>query len=195
MALYLVLRDDGQDNVLHVYKCTGDPETPANWVAQDSHGFPGPIKTISSVVQDSDIHIAVAGIGGVRAYVHYCKFDPGTDAFTVTGEVADNGDCNYDGLINPGDVTTCCIAVRSDGDVIIGYLDTSQYPVYSRREGSSWTRSVSFYSTSSRTVACCLGISDRTHFFIQNDSANILHRSLSYCVGLFPHNRWCGCIQ
>ncbi|MHC4715268.1 MAG: hypothetical protein ACYTAN_18690, partial [Planctomycetota bacterium] len=60
MALYAFLRDDAEDETIHVYKCTGDPETPANWTSQDTYRFDGEVYDLCAFVQGGDIHIAVS---------------------------------------------------------------------------------------------------------------------------------------
>jgi hypothetical protein len=199
MALYLVLLDDGRDDTLHCYKCTGDPETPANWTSQDTYVLDGPIKSVWGYVQSSDIHIAVAGINerDAFAYVKYLKFDPGTDLFVQLDatnnyydERVDNLDAIYAGESSNGDRCGATIAVRSDGDVLIPYMQLSggyRDVAYSRKESGSWTRGTSLITGASfdhtGVAAMICPDSDRTHVFTVRSTAGRA-KSISSTNGL-----------
>jgi hypothetical protein len=195
MALYTVLRGTRIDT-LHVYKCTGDPETPGNWSVQDTYVLDAPIYTIWGKVQGSDIHIAVACFGTLNqhprdaSYVKYLRFDPGTDLFIQT----DVGNNYYDDAVDNGDASHstfflgtnaqvgATIEVRSDGDVVIGYANIDDKLAYSVKESGTWTRGTVVASTANAVHAVAvLGDSDRVHFFYYDpaSTADLFHRSLS----------------
>jgi len=158
-------------------KATSDPAVDGNWADVD-FSLTGELVVSMWCFEDSgDIHIATQGAGGI---VRYHVFDPGTDTFTTKNEVV---------VTNAplAGVEACSIAVRSDGDVIIGYAgqDGGDGAIfYAREEGAGWTTNVQVDGAASTNdysgIVIVLGLSDRMHFFYFNDTLDdFLHRSLS----------------
>lgn len=158
-------------------KATSDPSVDGNWADVDFSLTGEPVVSMWCFEDGGDIHIATQGAGGI---VRYHVFDPGTDTFTTKNEVVVTN--------NPlAGFEAVSIAVRSDGDVIIGYAgdDAGDAAIfYAREEGSGWTTNVQVDGAATTDdytgVVIVLGVSNRMHFFYRNDTDNdALHRSLS----------------
>ena len=191
MARYAFLRDDTEDETLHVYKSTADPTVPGNWSSVETYRFDGEIYDLCAFVQGSDIHLAVSvqkTLHGVdseiltaydRRDVLYLRFDPATDNFDITEESADfNGRGRYVG-----------VAVRSDGDVVLPYqlqapdttTATAETAEYSRREAGTWTRETEVdaaASGSADSVQVTMGTSDRA-LIVYQDTVDLRAKSLT----------------
>jgi len=166
------------DTRLVAMKATSDPTVDGNWA---SVGGMIKIQTIESLwafEDGGDIHVATQNDGGE---VRYHVFDPGTDTWTTQNEFV------VKSAPSPTSTIACSIALRSDGDVIIGYggdIAGDQAVFYARREGTTWTTDVQVDgatgSNDYRTPVLVLGASDRIHFFYKDSTANdLFHRSLS----------------
>ena len=189
MARYAFLRDDTEDETLHVYKSTADPTVPANWSSVETYRFDGEIYDLCTFVQGSDIHLAVSiektlhGVSSdiLTAYdrrdVLYLRFDPATDNFDILEESVDFN----------GRGETVGIAVRSDGDVILPYTIVSAEVEsaistfeYSRRESGSWPREIEVDSSAilGGGAQITMGTSDRA-LLVHRSSVGRVAKTLS----------------
>jgi hypothetical protein len=175
MALYIVgtvkPNDSTHQKRLGVWKSTAaDPTTLTNWSVQDSWiNFPEEIISLWSILDGTTIHIVTQHQDGI---VRYSEFATSTDTWTTEGEVAANqsaaaADSNLG----------CGIAVRSDGDLIVGFMGydgTYEGAYYTREEGAGWQAPVEVMVDAANHSApvVILGSSDRTHFLYQNLTTN-----------------------
>ena len=184
MATYAIMLARGGSEIVAM-KASSNPSVDANWSNQGGsvvlaqRGHINPVKSMWVYEDGSDLHVATQQLNG---RVAYHVFDPGTDTWTTSDEfvVTNNPNVGFE---------ACSIALRSDGDVIIGYSgnDAGDDAIfYARKEGASWTTNVQVDGSAStnnyRGPVVVLGASDRVHFFYRNVSnvaLSSLHRSLS----------------
>ncbi len=192
MATYAVMIDPDFQQFVTVVKATADPSVDANWSNVGTNIQLGSIEDLNFikslwVVEDgSDLHVATQTSDG---RVAYHVFDPGTDAWTTSDEFVSAA-----GGV-PANLA-CSIALRSDGDVIVGYAadDGAEDEIwYSRKEGT-WTRDTFLGNGGAgdnyNGVVIVRGASDRMHFFYKSDTdGDLLHRSLSSANSLDTVNQ------
>ena len=195
MARYAFLRDDTEDETLHVYKSTADPTVPGNWSSVETYRFDGEILDLCAYVQGSDIHVVVTvqktlhGIDSdiLTAYdrrdVLYLRFDPATDNFDVTEESADFN----------GRAGSVAIAVQSDGDIVIPYVleaeDTGtavSTVEVSRRVSGTWTRETEVDAAGVKdfSIQITMGTSDRALIVYHDTGPALRAKSLSSAFSL-----------
>jgi hypothetical protein len=171
-------------------KATSSPGTDGSWSSIDnpilvsqedvnraaSHA--GTIKSVWCYMESTNIHVATQQDGGRTAY-HI--FSTSSDTWTTRDEYVAFGGTVTDALYEQL-YPACSIALRSDGDVIIGYGAAREGAAdeirYARKESGTWTVDVDVASATGlyyTGVVIVRGTSDRMHFFFKdlvNDRAN-----------------------
>ena len=160
-----------------VFKAT-DPTSA--WVAQDTAhepvmnigGYSGEywVYATDCQVVGNMLHIAWVW-GAVNGQLQYSRYDCSTNTWTLNETVGPN---NL--RIKPAG-----IAVRSNGDVIIGVTDSYDNTAVYYKRTTTWAASVSLGTDDGGIgmMYVALGASDRAHFFWCTSAGHIRHRSLS----------------
>lgn len=178
--VYLILADNADRSILEIWKAT-DPTSSFSEADSANHRDLANVMINVDAVQVGDVlHIAVVEAVSTNnsGRVSYHTFNMATDAWALNEEI----------VAAPSPTQTLSgvgIAVRSDGDVIVGYsgardtvtMSNWARAKYARRESGSWTVNVALDNGGSDDwiVGCAvLGSSDRTHFFLLSDTDNDL---------------------
>jgi len=184
MATYTIGLNSGTQIV--AMKATADPTVDGNWANVGGHinvgsAF-GNIQSMWVVEDGGDLHVVTQqSLGTTSGRVAYHVFDPGTDTWTTRNEEV------IITTLDAAGIAAVSIALRSDGDVIIGYAEVvagAEHIHYARKEGGSWATGFVVDGAAPAEhyngVVVVLGASDRVHFFYSNRSDDdFLHRSLS----------------
>ncbi len=192
--VYVVLSDSADRSILEVWKAT-DPTSSFSEADAANHHDLTNVVIHCDVVQVSDVlHMAVVeSSSGSGGRVSYHTFDMSTDLWALNEEVVATP-------ANPSGRSGVGIAVRSDGDVIVGYNGTRDTVTmsdvarvkYARRESAVWTVNVALDNAGSvgwQMSSAVLGSSDRVHFlFIDGGSNDAYQRCLTSANALetFP---------
>ena len=184
-AFYAVFVDtaSGTLSQVEVHKAT-DPTT--SWSSVATHDGSSPtIVSLWAWLNGTDIQILLEKDSVSR--VHRYVFSTSSDTFTTSFEEVVGSSSSQEVLDY-----AVSVAMRSDGDIILGYqsvrdtIKGTKYRRYSyaRREGSSWTVALAVAANTGETHydggVVVLGASDRVHFFFSNHTNGITqHRSLS----------------
>jgi len=170
MALYNVMLDKSKKRI-YVLKCTGDPTTLSNWVAQDYITVGAEVKSMWAVLDGASIHIATHhGQAGNHdddeCKVEYHKFSTSSDSWELVRDCVSNKEERAS-----DDVLACSIGVRSDGDVIVLYVGHSNNDevYYARKESGVWTSDIKIKNATLDHCSAVVipGANDDMHFLFR----------------------------
>ncbi len=137
-------------------------------------------QVLVDIAGEGDIYVATQQEDDGRVRLHI--FDPGTDTWTTKNEFV----WEEDGSINfAPNVSGCTIAVRSDGDIVIGYRGAvlgGERSFYIVRTGSTWSTASIVISSADLVNVVAIGpdSSDRITFLMRDETNNdLVTRSLS----------------
>ncbi len=170
-SVYVVLLDSADNSLIEVHKDSGP------FTEQDSANKPDVSATVRSMwayQNGTDLHIAHQASDG---RVGYSVFHMSTDLWDGT-IIDEQVDAPSGTLLDKG----VSIAVRSDGDVIVLYLGSTddvggerQRVDYARREGGTWTFGIAVDNGGAVDwfgAVIVRGSDDRMHFFFKEDPSD-----------------------